>query len=112
MTVAQSQQQSEQPKKVFVSHSSKDKPAVEVLAKAEPDRADFQRDLSVSYNKVGDLYLSLGQDCKVRGPTPRTDQRKPLLVDPLAPLVDEPFPLTARPRRTSAPGGARVRRPP
>ncbi|MFO0033374.1 MAG: CHAT domain-containing protein, partial [Cyanobacteriota bacterium] len=28
----------------------------ERLAKAEPDRADLQRDLSVSYNKMGDLY--------------------------------------------------------
>jgi len=31
------------------------------LAKAEPDRADYQRDLSVSYNKMGDLYRALGQ---------------------------------------------------
>jgi tetratricopeptide (TPR) repeat protein len=31
------------------------------LAKAEPDRADYQRDLSVSYNKMGDLYVALGQ---------------------------------------------------
>ena len=31
------------------------------MAKAEPDRADYQRDLSVSYNKMGDLYVSLGQ---------------------------------------------------
>lgn len=28
---------------------------------AEPDRADYQRDLSVSYNKMGDLYRVLGQ---------------------------------------------------
>ena len=27
----------------------------------KPDRADYQRDLSVSYNKVGDLYGALGQ---------------------------------------------------
>jgi tetratricopeptide (TPR) repeat protein len=33
----------------------------ERLAVAEPDRADYQRDLSVSYNKVGDLYRALGQ---------------------------------------------------
>jgi tetratricopeptide (TPR) repeat protein len=33
----------------------------ERLAQAEPDRADYLRDLSVSYNKVGDLYLALGQ---------------------------------------------------
>ncbi|MFM7362614.1 MAG: CHAT domain-containing protein, partial [Cyanobacteriota bacterium] len=31
------------------------------LATAEPDRADLQRDLSVSYNKMGDLYQALGQ---------------------------------------------------
>ncbi|MFM7228057.1 MAG: TIR domain-containing protein, partial [Cyanobacteriota bacterium] len=34
---------------------------LQVLAKAEPDRADYQRDLSVSYNKMGDLYRALGQ---------------------------------------------------
>jgi len=33
----------------------------ERLAKSEPERADYQRDLSVSYNKMGDLYVSLGQ---------------------------------------------------
>ncbi len=33
----------------------------ERLAQTEPNRADFQRDLSVSYNKVGDLYRGLGQ---------------------------------------------------
>ena len=31
------------------------------LAAAEPDRADYQRDLSVSYNKLGDLQGALGQ---------------------------------------------------
>ena|SRR2546423_266457 len=31
------------------------------LAQAEPDRADYQRDLSISYNKLGDLYRALGQ---------------------------------------------------
>ena len=30
-------------------------------AQAEPDRADYQRDLSVSFNKMGDLYRDLGQ---------------------------------------------------
>ena len=35
-------------------------------AESEPDRADYQRDLSVSYNKVGDLYQSLGQGEKAR----------------------------------------------
>ena len=34
---------------------------IERLAESEPDRADYQRDLSVSYNKVGDLYRALGQ---------------------------------------------------
>ena len=33
----------------------------EVLTRAEPDRADYQRDLSVSYNKMGDLHGALGQ---------------------------------------------------
>ncbi len=32
----------------------------ERLAQAEPDRADYERDLSVSYNKVGDLYRRPG----------------------------------------------------
>ena len=31
------------------------------LAAAEPDRADYQRDLSVSYERMGDLYVALGQ---------------------------------------------------
>jgi tetratricopeptide (TPR) repeat protein len=30
-------------------------------AQAEPDHADYQRDLSVSHNKLGELYLALGQ---------------------------------------------------
>jgi tetratricopeptide (TPR) repeat protein len=34
---------------------------LERLARAEPARADYQRDLSVSYNKMGDLYQALGQ---------------------------------------------------
>jgi tetratricopeptide (TPR) repeat protein len=38
----------------------------EQLAEAEPDRADYQRDLSISYNKVGDLYYDLGQGEKAR----------------------------------------------
>ena len=38
----------------------------ERLAQAEPDRADYQRDLSVSYNKVGDLYRDLGQGEQAR----------------------------------------------
>ncbi|NUM78327.1 tetratricopeptide repeat protein, partial [candidate division KSB1 bacterium] len=31
------------------------------LAQAEPNRADYARDLSVSYNKMGDLLRSLGE---------------------------------------------------
>jgi tetratricopeptide (TPR) repeat protein len=38
----------------------------ERLAQAEPDRADYQRDLSVSYNKMGDLYRALGQGEQAR----------------------------------------------
>jgi tetratricopeptide (TPR) repeat protein len=33
----------------------------EALTRAEPDRADYQRDLSVAYNRIGDLYSALGQ---------------------------------------------------
>ena len=32
----------------------------ERLAQAEPERADYQRDLSVSYERMGDLYRALG----------------------------------------------------
>jgi tetratricopeptide (TPR) repeat protein len=38
----------------------------ERLAKAEPDRADYQRDLSVSYERMGDLYRALGQGEQAR----------------------------------------------
>jgi tetratricopeptide (TPR) repeat protein len=38
----------------------------ERLAQAEPDRADYQRDLSVSYNKMGDLFRGLGQGDQAR----------------------------------------------
>ncbi|MDR4485728.1 MAG: CHAT domain-containing protein, partial [Nitrospirales bacterium] len=38
----------------------------EFRAQAEPDRADYQRDLSVSYNKMGDLYGALGEGEKAR----------------------------------------------
>jgi tetratricopeptide (TPR) repeat protein len=40
--------------------------AHEKKAQAEPDRADYQRDLSVAYNKVGDLYTALGQGDQAR----------------------------------------------
>ncbi|MEM8814349.1 MAG: tetratricopeptide repeat protein [Pseudomonadota bacterium] len=33
----------------------------ERLARAEPDRADYQRNLAVSYNKLGGLYRAFGQ---------------------------------------------------
>ncbi|MFL5386555.1 MAG: TIR domain-containing protein [Longimicrobiaceae bacterium] len=36
------------------------------LAKAEPDRADYQRDLSVLYERVGSLYRTLGQGEQAR----------------------------------------------
>ena len=38
----------------------------ERLIEAEPDRADYQRDLSVSYERMGDLYRALGQGEKAR----------------------------------------------
>src|ERR1700674_6116678 len=38
----------------------------ERLAQAEPDRADYQRDLIVSYNKMGDLFGALGQGDEAR----------------------------------------------
>jgi hypothetical protein len=34
---------------------------MERLARAEPGRADYQRDLSVSYERMGELYRALGQ---------------------------------------------------
>jgi tetratricopeptide (TPR) repeat protein len=40
--------------------------ATRSCAVSEPDRADYQRDLSVSYNKVGDLYRALGQGEQAR----------------------------------------------
>ena len=39
---------------------------IERLAQAEPGRADYQRDLSVSYNKLGDLMRALGQGEQAR----------------------------------------------
>ena len=33
---------------------------------SEPDRADYQRDLSVSYERMGDLYVALGQGEQAR----------------------------------------------
>ena len=36
------------------------------VASGEPDRAEYQRDLSVSYNKMGDLYRALGQGERAR----------------------------------------------
>jgi tetratricopeptide (TPR) repeat protein len=36
------------------------------LARAEPDRADHQRDLSVSLNKLADLHLALGDGPEAR----------------------------------------------
>jgi tetratricopeptide (TPR) repeat protein len=42
---------------------------------SEPDRADYQRDLSVSYNKMGDLYRALGQ-----GESARTSYQRALEI--------------------------------
>ena len=36
------------------------------LADAEPDRADYQRDLSVSHERMGDLFSALGQGDNAR----------------------------------------------
>jgi hypothetical protein len=36
------------------------------LAQAEPDRADYQRDLSVSYGRMGDLHGDVGQGEQAR----------------------------------------------
>ena len=38
----------------------------ERLAQAEPDRADYQRDLSVFYERMGDLFGALGQGEEAR----------------------------------------------
>ena len=38
----------------------------EELVAAEPDRADYQRDLGVSYERMGDLYSALGQGERAR----------------------------------------------
>ena len=40
--------------------------AFERRSQAEPDRADYQRDLSVSYERMGDLYRALGQGDQAR----------------------------------------------
>jgi len=40
--------------------------AYQRLAQAEPNRADYQRDLSVLYNRAGDLYRNLGQGEQAR----------------------------------------------
>ncbi|HYI07924.1 MAG TPA: tetratricopeptide repeat protein [Thermoanaerobaculia bacterium] len=40
--------------------------AHQARADAEPDRADYQRYLSVSYERMGDLYRALGQGDKMR----------------------------------------------
>ena len=38
----------------------------ERLARAEPDRADYQRGLAVSYERMGDLYLQQGEVLEAR----------------------------------------------
>ena len=41
--------------------------------------ADYQRDLSVSYNKMGDLYRALGQGEQARGADQRVVKEGPRL---------------------------------
>ncbi len=40
--------------------------ATERRARAEPDRADYRRDLSVCYERIGDLYVVLGRGEEAR----------------------------------------------
>ena len=40
---------------------------LKMWAESEPDRSDYQRDLSVSHNKMGDLLRALGQGEAARG---------------------------------------------
>ncbi|MEZ4768174.1 MAG: tetratricopeptide repeat protein [Caldilineales bacterium] len=49
-----------------LEHYDKGRLLFERLAAAEPDRADYQRDLSVSFNKMGDLFTALGQGEQAR----------------------------------------------
>ena len=43
----------------------------EALAKADPNDAQARRDLSVSYNRLGDVHLQLGDTDKALQPTRR-----------------------------------------
>jgi hypothetical protein len=43
---------------------------LEVLAGAEPDRADYQRDLSESYDRLGNLMGALGRGEEARASSP------------------------------------------
>jgi hypothetical protein len=36
------------------------------LAEAEPDRADYQRDLSISYERLGDLMVAVGNGAEAQ----------------------------------------------
>ena len=66
----------------------------ESLAQAEPDRADYQRDLSVSYDKMGDLYRTLGQGEQAPRPTSR-----PSPSPSVWPRPNPTAPITSVPRR-------------
>ena len=84
----------------------------ERLAAAEPDRADYQRDLSVSYNKMGDLYRALGQGEEARqasssaGDLP-SGWRRP---SPTAPTTSATSPSPTTRWATSTARSARARR--
>ena len=43
------------------------------MAKADPNDAQAKRDLSVSYNKLGDVHLKLGATDKALKPTRRLE---------------------------------------
>src|SRR5712692_290730 len=53
----------------------------EILAEAEPDRADYQRDLSVSYSKLGDLMRGLGRGEEARSLYTRTLEMRERLAE-------------------------------
>ena len=55
----------------------------EQLADGEPNRADYQRDLSVSYNKMGDLLSDLGEGAQAKS----LYEKSLLLIERLAGAV-------------------------
>ena len=79
----------------------------EKLAQAEPDRADYQRDLSVSYDRMGDLFRALGQ-----GEEARQAYRKSLAIsERLSRSRARPRRLPARPLGFLRPHGRPLSRP-